>query len=83
MKFKGKPIDIEPYEDGSWPSWFEEILEEDGYVHGYYVDGYIVGDVVDATDEWINLSFWCPVDKDSVEVVGWKNSQKGAWLLGF
>ena len=46
MKFKGKPIDIEPYEDGSWPSWFEE----DGYVHGYYVDGYIVGDVVDATD---------------------------------
>lgn len=60
MKFKGKPIDIEPYEDGSWPSW----LEEDGYVHGYYV-----GDAVDATDEWINLSFWCPVDKDSVEVV--------------
>jgi hypothetical protein len=69
MKFKGKPIDIEPYEDGLWSSWFEEILEEDGYVHGYYVDGYIVGDVVDATDEWINLSFWCPVDKDSVEVV--------------
>lgn len=33
MKFKGKPIDIEPYEDGTWPSWFEEILEEDGYVH--------------------------------------------------
>ena len=69
MKFKGRPIDIESYEDG--------------YVHGYYIDGYIVGDVVDATDEYINLLFWCPADKDSVEVVGWKNSQKGAWLLAF
>ncbi|MFK4951597.1 hypothetical protein ACI1S3_05945 [Lactococcus garvieae] len=67
MKFRAKPTGLD--KDWSLEHWTDDYIDEEGYIHGYYVDGYIVGDVVDATDECINLSFWWPVDKDSVEVV--------------
>lgn len=39
---------------------------EIGWVYGMYVDGFIVDDVIEATDEYIALDRWCPVDIDSV-----------------
>ena len=74
MKFKAKPDfenfdviigeKIEPF-DG-----FNELVDDDGYIRGYYVDGYIVGKVADATDEYFNPEFWCPIDKSTLAAIG-------------
>ncbi|WP_321388694.1 hypothetical protein [uncultured Enterococcus sp.] len=44
-------------------------LDSEGYIHGYYVDGCIVGDFVEVTDEYAALEFWCEVDPDTLQVV--------------
>ena len=45
------------------------IENENGYVTGYFVDGFIVGTVVEANDEYISIEWWCPVDADTLERV--------------
>lgn len=39
---------------------------EDGWAYGSYVDHFIVNEVVEATDEYIAIGDWCPVDVDTV-----------------
>lgn len=64
MKFKAKPIQIEnEYED---TSWLDEKLDEDGYIHGYYVDGHIVGDFAVLDSEYTHLDYWVPVQKETL-----------------
>ena len=42
-------------------------IEHDGsWVFGTYLDGFIVDGVAEATDEYIALEFWCPIDIDTV-----------------
>ena len=63
---------------------FEEVKEEleeltdcvfpmpytkDGYVEGFYLDGYICGEIEDVTDEYISPSWWVKVDKETLEEV--------------
>lgn len=43
-----------------------EIPHKNGWVEGYYCDGYILGDVVEAGEEYFYPHFWCPVDKETV-----------------
>lgn len=45
-----------------------------GWVQGFYVDnhygkGYIVGDVIEASEEYITLDYWIPVDIKTVEFI--------------
>ena len=70
-KFKAKPKKpFDPaFDDPDDVAWFEDLLDEDGYIHGWYVDGYIVGNIVEADDEYIAHEFRCSVDKETVEVV--------------
>lgn len=42
------------------------IYHENGWVTGYYVDGYIVGDVVEAGECGFYPEYWVRVKKDSV-----------------
>lgn len=49
--------------------WLKERLDEDGYIHGYYVDGHIVGDVIDSDDNGFQPEFWCPIDGSTLELV--------------
>lgn len=42
------------------------VVHDNGWIYGYCVDGYIVGDVVEATDEYIALEFWWPVKRETV-----------------
>lgn len=42
------------------------IKHENGWVYGTYLDGYIVNDVVEATDECISLGNWLAVLKNTV-----------------
>lgn len=44
-------------------------MDEDGYIHGWYVDGVIVGKFIDLNDEYATLEFWCPIDIETLEVV--------------
>jgi hypothetical protein len=44
----------------------------DGWFEGYYVDGYIFGDVTDTDEEVFTPNFWVKVDRDSLE----KNGEK-------
>ena len=48
---------------------FHRIENQDGYITGYYVGGYLVGDVIEATDEYINFEWWCPIDESTLELV--------------
>lgn len=67
MLFKAKPTayacSAEHYSyDWSLP------LDDEGYVHGWYVDGFIVGAVQESNEEYIALDFWCPIEKDTLEI---------------
>lgn len=67
MLFKAKPtayaFSAEHYSyDWSLP------LDEEGYIHGWYVDGFIVGAVQESTEEYIAMDFWCPIEKDTLEI---------------
>ena len=42
---------------------------EDGYVEGFYLDGYICGEIEDVTDEYIYPLWWIKVDKETLEEV--------------
>lgn len=50
----------------------QDILEdmgislENGWVYGSYVDGFIISEVVDATDMYITIGRWCKVDPETV-----------------
>ena len=47
-----------------------ELAGYDGtYVYGWYVDGFIVGEVIEANDEYIALEYWVPVDPETVCLV--------------
>lgn len=83
--FKGKPTKqiIEQMElesvagYGFGYEWLKDEIDDEGYVTGFFVGsdsknsvyGYIVGGVVEATDEYINLESWIPVYLDTVEEV--------------
>ena len=60
LKFRAKTdVDIEKLR--------EIKIEHDGnWVFGTYLDGFIVDGVVEATDEYIALECWCPIDRDTV-----------------
>ena len=69
MMFKAKIIDIKKLiKDTDFVIEGKEkgYIDEDNHVYGYYVDGYIVGPVVDVGDDHIDLEYWCKVDPDTV-----------------
>ena len=44
-----------------------EIEHKDGWVKGNLVDGqWIIGEIIEATDEYIQPSFWVKVDPSTV-----------------
>ena len=46
-----------------------EDVQEDWdiyWVYGIYLDGFIVNEVIEATNEYIALGDWCPVQKETV-----------------
>lgn len=67
--FKAKILDIDKLiKDTDFVIKGKEqgYIDENNYVYGYYVDGYIVGPVVDVGDDRIDLEYWCKVDPDTV-----------------
>ena len=44
----------------------EIIAEKGDWIQGYLCGGYIIGDVVDACDEYFAPDFWIPVDPKTV-----------------
>ncbi|OTN76746.1 hypothetical protein A5886_001825 [Enterococcus sp. 8G7_MSG3316] len=64
MKFKAKPE--KPVQS---LNELEVPIDSEGYVHGWYVDGFIVGSPVEYTDEYIALEYWCPIYEDTLKQV--------------
>ena len=64
MKFRAKPSYPEQL-DELWDEW----VDDDGYIVGWYVDGAIVGKFVEFDSEYTVNEFWCKVDVDTLEVV--------------
>lgn len=70
MKFRAK-IDeskIAMLESG-WLDYHETNVDEQGYVTGWYADGFILGDVVEADADNIIFEHWVPVLRETVELV--------------
>lgn len=44
----------------------------DGWFEGYYVDGYIFGDIADSDEEAFTPNFWVKVDRNTLERNGEK-----------
>lgn len=65
MKFKAKPK-VMGYEYDFY-DWLLENTDVDGYIHGYYVDGHIVGKFVEVNNEYTHLEYWVPIQKDTLE----------------
>lgn len=42
------------------------IKHSDGWVFGNLIYGYIVGEMVEATDEYVDLEWWCSVQEGTV-----------------
>jgi len=56
-----------------------KILGTEKYITGYLIGGeqpYIVGEVVDSTEEYINLEYWWPVERGTIKKVKTKKAQK-------
>lgn len=69
MMFKAKILDIDKLiQDTDFVIKGKEqgYIDENNYVYGYYVEGYIVGPIVDVGDDHIDLEYWCKVDPDTV-----------------
>lgn len=49
--------------------WLGNNLDKDGYVQGYYADGYILGGLYEATNEYIDFEWWVPVYEDTLEKI--------------
>jgi uncharacterized phage protein (TIGR01671 family) len=60
IKFRGKSVlSIEELND-------KEIPHDNGWVYGWYVDGWIVGEYADSDDEWISFEWWSQVMPETV-----------------
>lgn len=47
-----------------------ERAQFDGtYVYGWYVDGFIIGRVIEANEEYIAIEYWVPVELETVCLV--------------
>lgn len=70
MKFRAKPEAgiFKEIEVGEL-DWLYDLLDKDGFVTGYYVDGYIVGDIVEAEEEYLSFEFHIPIQKETLEAV--------------
>ncbi|WP_099321125.1 hypothetical protein [Anaerococcus sp. Marseille-P3625] len=69
MMFKAKILDIDKLiKDTDFVIEGKEkgYIDEENYVYGYYIEGYIVGPIVDVGDDHIDLEYWCKVDKNTV-----------------
>ena len=72
VKLKAKPKDSITGDEAS-REWLQWMLDEDGYVTGYYLKGpsgaYLVGELIEADAEYTVLEYWVPVDENTLEVV--------------
>ena len=71
MKFKAKlkqELKKEMFEEDLW-SFLQEHIDDEGYIYGWYVDGYIVGGMIEANDEYCSLEYWAPVIEGTVVLV--------------
>lgn len=39
------------------------------YVYGWYVDGYIVGEVMEIGEEWIDFEYHIPIREETLEML--------------
>ena len=67
MKFKAKPL-WNTEEKEFLAKELAQYIDNDGYIHGWYVDGSIVGKFVEFNEEYTMNEFWCKVDIDTLEV---------------
>lgn len=59
MRFKAKPkeeLTEEMFEEDLW-SFLQEYIDDEGYIYGWYVNGYIVGKMLEANDEYCSLEY--------------------------
>lgn len=69
MKFKAKPKMSIYTEDGDKIDWLADLLDEDGYITGWYADGYLLGDIWETDEEYITFEWWVPVKEDTLKEV--------------
>lgn len=44
-------------------------IDKNNFIQGWYVDGYIVGPVIDVENDHIELEYWCKIDKNTLEFI--------------
>lgn len=71
MKFKAKSKEELTEEMADEDLWYslKEYIDDEGYIYGWYVDGYIVGGMVEVNDEYCSLEYWVPVIEDTLVLV--------------
>lgn len=47
--------------------WLKDWVDDKGYIYGYYVDGYIVGNIDEVTTEDFYVNWWIPVETETLE----------------
>lgn len=67
MLFKAKPK-ASAFNHELYSYEWTPPIDANGFIHGWYVDGFIVGSVQESTDEYIAPDFWCPIEKDTLEI---------------
>ena len=69
MKFRAKPLFEKGESEAYFKKEFEDFIDEDGFIVGWYVDGAIVGKFIVFDEEYTSLEFWCKVDVETLEVI--------------
>ncbi|MEK0398607.1 hypothetical protein [Tetragenococcus halophilus] len=75
MKFKAKPKERF---DASEELLLDlmDFLDEDGYVQGWYVDGFILGRIEESQEDFICPEFWVDIDTSTLLPVFQNESEK-------
>lgn len=58
-----------------------DIIHDNGWVFGDYVDGYIVNNVIEANDEYITIENWVSVDKSTLGQYSGFEDNKGVKIF--
>lgn len=68
VRYKAVPADHADFDMlGVMAFYSKGKIYDDKWVYGWLVENYIIGPVIEATNDYINFHYWIPIKPETVE----------------